>query len=90
MNLHLPRLSLFLVAPLALCLMGADAPRPYTTSRIIRIEEDGFYMRVKLQLTEIGGCQYVVALPADNRAGVSIVHHAACTNPAHVAKPVAP
>ncbi len=79
MNLRLPRLSLFLVAPLALCLMGADASRPNTRSRDL-----GFG---RIQLIEMGGCEYVLAYRGE---GVAIVHHAACTNPAHVTKPVAP
>ncbi len=68
------RPSLLLAIPLALCLMGADSPQPNTRSRDI----GDFH----LTLTEMGGCQYVMAYRYGT--GVSIVHHAACTNPAHL------
>ncbi len=89
--MNLPRLSLLLVAPLALCLMGADSPRPYTRSRIVESEEGSLSNAyAAVQLIEIGGCQYVLAQVRGSYAGVSIVHHAACTNPAHNRAPSTP
>ncbi len=83
------RLSLLLAVPLALCLMGADAPSTYTTSR--EVTSRGRDTAVAyIQLIEMGGCQYVVAACRLGDGGVSIVHHAACTNPVHTVKPSTP
>ncbi len=86
-----PRLSLFLAVPLTLCLMGADAHRPYTRSRFVRAEEGPMpNAYAQVELIEMGGCQYVLVLARGRDESVSIVHHAACTNPAHTVKPSAP
>ncbi len=75
------RLSLLLAVPLALCFLGAAAPATYTRERAL--PEGG-----TVYLTEIGGCHYVIAFRYGT--GVSIIHHAACTNPAHTVKPSTP
>ncbi len=77
------KLSLLLAVPLALCLMGAATPSTYTTE--LRVAG------ARVVLIEMGGCQYVLATSGGpSNQPVSIVHHAACTNPAHTVKPSTP
>jgi hypothetical protein len=69
-----------LLIPLALCLLGAAAPS-YTTQRLVNTNTR--FAEAHLSLVEMGGCQYVIGRTNMRTGGVSIVHHAACTNPAH-------
>lgn len=82
------RLPFLLALPLLLGLLGAAAPATYTTHRHLDRDDGG--VSARLDMVEMGGCQYLVARTGYDGA-ISIVHHAACTNPVHAAtKPSTP
>ena len=66
------------LAAVATLLIGAA---PFTRSREIGWQTQG---RFKVELVEVGGCDYVIAQGIWGYAGgVAITHHAACNNPVH-------
>lgn len=71
----------------AALLLGAS--NPGATSRIINDDMGGNdfppLARVRIQLVELGGCQYVVCQSFGSGATVTVIHHAACRNPLHAA-----
>ena len=66
-------------------LLGAVAAPGFTSHRTVHPlnGNNAGWLAVDLQLVELGGCTYVLAMKRESDTGVSITHHAACVNPAH-------
>lgn len=69
-----------------LCAVPSALPG-YTTSREViptGAKSDDRWRVIGIQIVEVGGCQYVLASKSSSDSSPSIVHHGACTNPAHI------